>query len=652
MCGFAAMLGLQGKAADAAVLEGMMAAISHRGPDDSGIYLSGTVGLGFRRLSILDLTQSGHQPMSSRDGACTIVFNGEIYNYRELRAELEGAGYSFHSTGDTEVLLSSYLHWGVDCVSRLNGMWAFLIHDRRRGLVFGSRDRFGIKPLFMNRNHCSVLFASEIKAIRASRLAQEQTNWSVAADFLLRGRLDQTSETFYTGVAQIPPATAFELTDDGRYREWRYWSLEDAPESDPSRATDEFAELFEDSVRLHMRSDVPVGVHLSGGLDSTSIICAAARLRAEEGSRQSLMAFSFIESEYDETNFINDTLRQTQAQLVRLESDPVRFWNNLKEVLWYQDEPFHSIYLLVAYELMRMTAAHGVKVVLNGQGADETLAGYPSYFRDYWNGLIRAGQPAKAWDEMGRYVAVHGGSRLQLLAAQAKHLAQGALRQSRQYRRAAAWNERKRLANDDWFSPEFCGRLPARDDGGDPRDLNGALAFSIRRQPLPLYLRIEDRISMAHSIESRVPFLDHRLVSYAYGLPSNWKMRGPLNKFILREAMRGRIPESVRNRPEKFGFPVPARRWLADRLFEPAREAILTRQASERGIYQMRNIERDLERYRRGEIDVTYKLFNVVQFETWSAIEPGFAPVRGKLGTAGPDRVFPSDKSIPRKVSM
>ena len=632
MCGLAGMLRIDGHPADRETVRRMTEMIRHRGPDDSGEYFSGPVGLGFRRLSILDLTPSGHQPMSTPDGRLTIVFNGEIYNYRELRTELEAAGHAFRSTGDTEVLLRAYEQWGTDCLSRLNGMWAFLIHDRARRIVFGSRDRFGIKPLFLYRSQDCVLFASEIKAIRASGLWQGEVNWPIAADFLLRTHLDRTRESFWSRIEQLPPASAFELAEDGSYREWRYWQIDCTGSQTMTDPAGEFAELFEDAIRLHMRSDVPVGVHLSGGLDSTSIICAAARVRAHEGTTSPLMAFSYMAEEYDETGYINDTLQQTGARLTKLQSDPVRFWSSLNELMWYQDEPFHSIYLLVAYELMRLTAANGIKVVLNGQGADETLAGYPSYFRDYWNSLLRAGHPRAAWAEIGRYADVHGGKRLSMFAQQGRHLLQGGLARYGAYRRLSAWRRRRQLARDDWFAPGLLEVVPQAGSAVEPTDLNASLMHSIVCQPLPLYLRLEDRNSMAHSIEARVPFLDHRLIEFAFKLPANWRMRGPWNKYVLREAMRGRIPESVRARPEKFGFPVPVKDWMTKALYEPARDMISSQAARERGIYNNDAILRDLDLHRRGEIDVGYRIFNVVQFEAWSAI--GRTPVTS-AGTSG-----------------
>jgi asparagine synthase (glutamine-hydrolysing) len=620
MCGFAVVLRRGAGTSDlSATIARMVGAIRHRGPDDEGTYFAGPLGMGFRRLSILDMSPLGHQPMLSDDGQVVLVFNGEIYNYLELRGELQALGHRFKSTGDSEVLLRAYLEWGTDCVSRFNGMWAFIIHDARTGSLFGSRDRFGIKPLYRYSDDDHFLFGSEIKAIRVSGLYRGGTNWQVARRYLLDGRLDTTPETFYTGIEQIAPSTSFEVTREGAFKQWRYWSVHDESGGSVDDPAIAFADLFEDAVRLHMRSDVPVGVHLSGGLDSTAIICAAARIRTAARASGPLMAYSYIAREFDETRYINDTIEQTAANLVKLHTDPVRLWELLREVLWFQDEPMHSMTPVVGYELMRRSAADGIKVILNGQGADETIAGYRNYFNDYWCTLITHGRIAQAWREIGRYVAVHGGNQPQLFMRQWRRLAQSQLAGARGYRRLANWN-RRRVADQRWFTHELSHDQASEDPGRLPTDLNASLARSIYRDPLPLYLRLEDRNSMAHSVEARLPFLDYRLVCLLFTLPAEWRLRGPWNKYVLREAMRGRIPESVRTRIDKMGFPVPARNWFADTLNEPALEMVNSRAARERGIYNTGEIVKDIERHRRGEIDATAKIFKVAQFEAWCAL--------------------------------
>ncbi len=621
MCGIAAILRLDGGPVDQPALERMTASLVHRGPDEGRVCISGSVGFGFRRLSILDLSPSARQPMTSEDGGLALIFNGEIFNYIELREELTSRGHRFRSTGDTEVLLRAYQEWGQDCLPKLNGMWAFLVHDRRRGVVFGARDRFGVKPLYRYRSGPMLFFASEIKAIRASGAYPQVIDWATAAKFLHHGRLDDGEGSFYAGITQVRAGTAFEVDAVGGTREWTYWSLDDLPAVDTRDPVSSFGHLFEDSVRLRMRSDVPLGVCLSGGLDSSSIICATGRLKQEvdDPERPALMAFCYMAPEYDEREYIFDVLEQTGAHLKRLETSPALLWERLPEVLRYQDEPVHSLAAVIGYELMRFAAAHGIRVILNGQGADETIGGYFSYFMDYWRELLVGGRAGKAWDEMKEHATAHGRDPSRLMVTALQNLAWGQLNRVSTYRRLAQARHRWKLDRDSWFVPDLAARIepvPA----GSARGLNAVLKQSVSASPLPLYLRVEDRNSMAHSIEARLPFLDYRLVSLALTLGPEWKMRGAANKFLLREAMRERIPESVRVRKDKMGFPTPARTWLGRELYEPVRDLLQSRRARERGIYHVPAMLQDLEAHRRGEIDVSDRLLHVAQFELWTSM--------------------------------
>lgn len=617
MCGFVACVRLHGGKADAQQVRCMTDTIRHRGPDDAGYFLAGPVGMGFRRLSILDLTPAGHQPMTSADGRVTIVFNGEIYNFIELRRELESLGHRFHSSGDTEVLLHAYLQWGRDCVAHLNGMWAFVIHDAREHKLFGSRDRFGIKPLYRYQGADCVLFASEIKAIRASGAYRSETNWRVAADFLLRGRLDMTTESFYKGIHQVGAGCAFELGLDGEYREWRYWSLEGISPLETDDPAEEYAELFEDVVRLHMRSDVPVGVHLSGGLDSTSIICASARIRSATGATDPLMAFCFMAGEYDESAYINATLAQTGATLVPLETDALKLWNDLPRVLWFQDEPVHSMTAAVGFQLMELTASRGLKVVLNGQGADETAAGYPSYFINYWHSMLRAGRLLDAWSEIADHCKSHGRTAGQVFVRQLQFLVRTILARAPVYRSLSRLRAENRLRNHPWIVQDLAEHVAPAPDAAKDYRLWPVLAKAVYEDPLPIYLRIEDRNASAHSIEARVPFLDYRLVELLFRMPDNWRMRGPWNKYIQREAMRGRIPEVVRSRVDKMGFPTPAQQWFAGPLYEPLRDLLTSQETRERGIYRVDAVLADLDRHRNGEGPFPDQVFHIAEFEMW-----------------------------------
>ncbi|MBA3753255.1 MAG: asparagine synthase (glutamine-hydrolyzing) [Nitrospira sp.] len=620
MCGIAVAIGFKGRPIERVAVERMATSLFHRGPDDGGIYLDGSVGMGFRRLSILDLSDAGHQPMVSEDGQCVLVFNGEIFNYVELRSELRQLGHRFRSSGDSEVLLAAYRQWGRACLSRLNGMWAFVIYDRQNRLLFGSRDRFGVKPLYYSRNTEVLQFASEIKALRASGYQQSELNWRNAARFLLEGRLDNQIETFYEGIRQIPPGSGFEVTLDGAWHQWSFWSLDALPPTVSDNPAATFADLFEDSVRIRMRSDVPVGVCLSGGLDSTAIMCAAARQRghrAAEGT-ESLQAFCYMAKEFDESKYIADTLRQTGAQLRQLETSPADLWNDLRKLLWFQDEPVHTMTAVVGYQLMRLAASQGIRVVLNGQGADETIGGYSSYFQDYWVSLIRQGRMREAWQAVTSYTLAHGGnSRVRFTDAASRCLS-WEMYKIEPYRHWAQARRQARLRHNAWFSKDLTKHFINEDAPPNSGTLSTSLNQSVVSAPLPLYLRIEDRNSMAHSVEARLPFLDYRLVSFVCGLSDDWKVRGPWNKYVLREGMKGRIPESVRLRVDKMGFPTASKKWFSHDLYEPLRDILGSRTVRERGIYNADALLKDLDRHRRGDVDLANRLFHVAEFEILS----------------------------------
>lgn len=572
MCGLVAVIDKSGQKVDPAWLERMANVIRHRGPDDSGYWSRDGVGLAFRRLSILDLSACGHQPMSTEDERYTIVFNGEIYNFVELRAELQSLGHRFSSQGDTEVLLKSYQEWGEACLNRLNGMWAFVIHDRHTGKVFGSRDRLGIKPMYRYQNDHYLVMASEIKSILAAGLFKPQANSARVADFLLNGHLDQDSNTFFTGIQQLPAGYAFRI-EHGQYQQWPYWQIDTTTQLKQTDAPEHFAALFEDSIALQLRSDVPVGVNLSGGLDSTSIICAAARRRATGGDQSPLLAFCYMSPDFDERQYIDTTLTLTNAQCISLQVSPERIWEDFDKLLGFHDEPFHSMTAVIGYQLMQLAADNGVKVLLNGQGADEVLGGYSNYFRDYWYTLARAGQLGVTWKEIAAYAEAHNQAAMPLFGALVKHVLQSAIHAIPAYRQLARLNHRRTQKANDWFTPDLAD-ISSTDQQTGNLTLQHALHQSVTKTPLPLYLRVEDRNSMACSIEARVPFLDHRLVEFAFALESNWKLRGPWNKYILREAMRNRIPEHVRTRLDKMGFPTSVATWLRNDLYAPTRELI------------------------------------------------------------------------------
>ena len=585
--------------------------MAHRGPDGAGEWFGENIGMAFRRLAILDLSSAADQPMTSEDGVCTLVFNGAIYNYVELRNELVALGHRFTSSGDTEVLLHAYLQWGAECLPRFNGMWAFVIYDRRRRLLFGSRDRFGLKPLYVFRSAEHVILGSEIKAIAASGIYVPGTNWEAAAAYLLRGKLDIGDRTLWADVERIPAGCGFELDLTGLLRTSQFWSLDNLP---PARIADppaRFAELFEDAVRLRMRSDVPVGILLSGGLDSTSIACAMKRTQADAGRpAPPLEAFSFKAAENDESAYIAATLAQTGAREHPLTIEPRCLWDTLERMLWFHDEPVHSSSALIGFELMRLAAGCGIRVVLSGQGADETAAGYHVYFPYYWYTLLQRGRVKDAWQQIGLFARTRGVKRAPLFLNSVQKAVRARLPGSR---RASGVQRLKVVSEGGWFHSDFVVRNRALFIPDWQQSLDGELRRALEKGLIPVYLRVEDRNAMAHGVEARLPFLDHRLVSLLFSLPAEWKMRGPWTKYVVREAMRGRIPEIVRTRFDKFGFPTGAGQWAAA-WREPVFDLLGSRAARERGIYDVDRILREFG----SAAPMTEQLLRIVQFELWS----------------------------------
>jgi asparagine synthase (glutamine-hydrolysing) len=323
-------------------------------------------------------------------------------------------------------------------------------------------------------------------------------------------------------------------------------------------------------------------------------------------------------SEFDESRYIEATVAQARARVHRVSIDGRQVWDAIPRVLWHHDEPMHSATAIIGYEIYRRAAAAGVKVMLCGQGADETIGGYHSYFPDMWSSLLRRGRVAETWGNVREYASLNGGEPGALFRGALKRQVKLQLRRASAYRALAAARRRRRerLAAG-WFAPEIVQSLPEQIGPIGRGTLDDALRYAVKTAPLPLYLRIEDRNSMAHSVEARLPFLDYRLVSLDFQLPVEWRLRGGLNKFVLREAMRGRIPEVVRARVDKMGFPTPDSAWFRRELYEPMQDLLASRATAQRGLYRTDIIRADLERHRRGELNVGASLFNVAQMEIW-----------------------------------
>lgn len=621
MCGFVAYLALHSSdPPEDRWVRSLMDTIAHRGPDDDGLEIRGRVALGFRRLSILDLTNAGHQPMTLDNGAVTLVFNGEIYNYVELRQELQSYGHTFRSSGDAEVLLRAYYQWGTKCLEHLVGMFSFCIADHRYQQLFLARDRFGIKPLYYVRNERGLLFASEIKAIRRSGMWKGEINSARFAQMLAYGRTESVPadcNTYLSGVQQLLAGQSCVVSFDGCTKFEKYWTTEFDPVDSDKDPIPEFLDTFDTSVRQHMRADVPVGVMLSGGMDSVAIACTMQGTRAQT-TTNALHAFSYVSPDADESVQLRDTLQLTGAKSHTLgELDAHTFWSTLHQLVWYNDEPVHSPSAMMGFELYRLAAESGVRVVLSGQGADESLGGYQYLFDHMLVTTAMNGELPSLSRQVGHVATATSRTRASTSTRLAKMLRAHALSHFDSFRNQSAVRQFRAAPGPSYLDSDFMRTANPVVDSIAGQRLSDALQRAMTHSPLPHYLRVEDRISMAHGVESRLPFLDHRLVEMASRLPAHWLMSGGWNKRILRESMKGRIPESVRTRRDKLGFPTSAKRWFAGALAPGVREIIADGPAMKNGWFDQAKVQRMFDQHVRGETDASNMIFNVAQVSSW-----------------------------------
>jgi asparagine synthase (glutamine-hydrolysing) len=601
MCGIFGVWNLHKQPVELGALLNSLNSIRHRGPDDEGYLLINSnsnevasclgpesaahvqlprienvfnpqfdLAFGFRRLSILDLSPAGHQPMSNADGSLWIVFNGEIYNYIELRGELQALGYVFRTQTDTEVILNAYDAWGEGCLDRLNGMWGFALFDKRKKRLFCARDRFGIKPFYFFFDRECFVFASEIKAVLQYSNIERKPNDAIVYDYLNYGLLDHSAETFFTDIHQLPAAHYLVLEDLNIHIK-RYWNINpdnklgfgSGAQAD-AKYIRQFYELFEDSVRLHLRSDVAIGSCLSGGLDSSSIVCMANNLLFSEhsvptdliGEKQKTFSSCFEDLRFDEREHIEKVLSATSAERNYTFPNPQDLLSDLPDLVWHQEEPFGSTSIYAQWCVMKIASQRGVRVLLDGQGADELLAGYHPYFDSYWGTLLSRGRFQVLMKEWSAYKNIYQVSPAYLIQHTLFSIAPAFFQRQVRAKRGAIG-----LQAD--FVSKFWKRYPDEhiEYIGDP--FSKRLYQALTRSTLPGLLHYEDRNSMAHSIEARVPFLDYRLVEFAFSLPANQKINNGYTKNILRDSMKGSLPEAIRTRADKMGFVTPEKIWLS-----------------------------------------------------------------------------------------
>jgi asparagine synthase (glutamine-hydrolysing) len=619
MCGIAGFVG----ANDHELLVEMTRRLVHRGPDDEGFFESPMVSLGHRRLSVIDI-EHGHQPMSSPDGHVHIAYNGEVYNFRELRQELEADGLAFRTASDTEVLLRAYERWGTGCFARCNGMWAAAIWDERepgsQRLVL-ARDHFGIKPLYLARAGARLLFASEIKALLADPALVPAVDDDRLAEYVLRGLHDHDERTFFAGVSQLAPGTVLVVdpADPSSGTTERYFDprLTSRPAAgDPS----EFASAFTQAVERRLVADVTVGTCLSGGLDSTSIVCTMTSLlrshvRDSESMGERLKTFSavFDGDPIDEQAYIAPVLEMTGADGSFVRPRAHELMEDLPRLVWHQDEPTVSSGPYAQFRVMEL-AKGSAKVLLDGQAGDELLAGYVPYQYVYLRQLLRE----RRLRELGREVLAARDVLSPLVRRRIADRGRRALDVSQLLRGPLADPARAGAAR--------------RADRRSQDDLKTRLLQDLLAYSLPSLLRYEDRNSMAHSIESRVPFLDQELVERVLAMPADAIIRDGWSRWVLRQAMAGVIPEPVRLRRKKIGFTTPEMRWLrAERAF--VQGVFRSPSFCSRRLFDGPAVARAFARCCDHELEESPFFWRALNIEVWHRVFLGLAPLapRGDL---------------------
>ena len=624
MCGIAGIVAADRLAAgDRERVERMRDIIAHRGPDDAGLYVDERAALGHRRLSIVDLA-AGHQPLANERDTAWIVFNGEIYNHADIRLELEAHGHRYRTRSDTETIVHAYEQWGDACVERLRGMFAFAIWDADKRRLLLARDRLGVKPLYWAQAGDRLLFGSEIKSILESGLVRPEADESRLPELLGTRYLSGTA-TLFKGIQRLLPGHTL-VFEHGATTIRQYWDIPAGqPDDSLLRLNDReivgrFRDLLEQSVRIRLMADVPLGMFLSGGLDSSAIAALMAGM-----IDRPLQTFSvaFEQQAFSELGYARQVSRAIGADAHEIVIDDQDFFAALPRMIWHEDEPIAHPSSIPLYFVSELAGRH-VKVVLTGEGADELLAGYGKYSRALVN-----------WRAAGAYGLVPGPVRRWV----ANRVVPGLPPRVRRYasRSFIAIDRTPEAMFFDNFAAIGLARqrtlLGQRFEGAtsdqaygpsrryfDALDGRSSLLDRVLYTDLKTYLvellMKQDQMSMAASIESRVPFLDHKLVEFCAALPARMKLRGLTTKWILRQAVRGILPPSILSRP-KMGFPVPFGSWMQGRWSSVARDVLLDSRSRQRGIVQPAAIERLIAGHASGDAPGADALWSLLNLELW-----------------------------------
>jgi asparagine synthase (glutamine-hydrolysing) len=622
MCGIAGIYNLNNQPIDQKILREMLEIIKHRGPDDEGIFIDKNLGIGNKRLAIIDLSEAGHQPMSSEDKTLWIVYNGEIYNFIELRRELKKRGYRFRSNSDTEVILNSYKEWGSNCLDKFNGMWSFVIWDDKKKQLFCARDRFGIKPFYYYFNGKNFAFTSEIKALLKCPFIKREPNEKLIYDYLNFGIVDHTNESFFAGIKQLEPGHFLIVSSKNGLINREYYQIsfnQEIGKFDKNKHreyTQKFLQLLKTSIKMRLRSDVPVGSCLSGGLDSSTIVFLINRLLQEErinkeiiGEQQRTFTSSYEDLRFDERKYVQKVIEDTRAKPHFVFPNGKGLWQELDQLIWQQEEPFNSTSVYAQWNVMRLAKQNNVKVLLDGQGADETLAGYLPYFGSFLNQLFFSGKYITYLKELESVARVGLLSKKEAVFYQLKELF---LIFPQSLRKII--KQKSSLLNQN-FDKKYKERENQQIRDISKFNLSKHLLYDTTKTGLRALLRYEDKNSMAFSIETRLPFLDYRLIEFVFSLPAVYKIHNGWSKYLLRSAVGNLLPREISWRRDKMGFVTPEIIWLKENKGEIKK--IFSEKRFMSDIYVNRKkILDDLDNFFKKEVG-TSELWRLINLELW-----------------------------------
>ncbi len=610
MCGICGIINYNNQPVHETPIRKMMAVMKHRGPDDEGIFLENNIGLGFVRLSIIDLSPAGHQPMISEDERYVIVFNGEIFNYIELRDQLKGKGYNFKTRTDTEVLLASYKEWGEECLHKFNGMWAFVIYDRIARAIFASRDRYGIKPFYYFWDDSTLIFASEITPILAILKNRPSVNNQAVFDYLVFNRTDHLNTTFFNGILKLQHGHKFKLdinspTSDVIEESKKWYDLrKEVSRNSGFTNPQDLLQLLSDSVGLRLRSDVPVGVCLSGGIDSSSIVS----ILLQEFKKYDLNTFSavYLKGQYgDEREFINEyssTMKNMFFTSPTAESLNYEMNNFIKA----HAEPFPETGVYAQYKVMEL-AGKNVVVILDGQGADEMLAGYHYFFGYFFKDLLTHGNLGTLSSEIYHYIK--------------KHNSIYGLRTLVYLMLPLTMRTKTRVNKTGYLDKDFSNSYSKNNSIAGALYGSESLSDAFLdhfEYKLEHLLKWEDRNSMWFSLEARVPFLDHRLVERTLALNRKNVINKGMTKSILREAVKGIVPEKIRLRKDKIGFGTPQDEWFREPLWHRRIKDLLNSDSfRQRKLINPNKAGEIYEQHLSGKVNISKQIWKWINLEIW-----------------------------------